>query len=148
MELSPRIVFFSSATENTARFATKLGLPAERIPLYAKQSPLTVSYPHILITPTYGGGHGNDKGAVPKQVVKFLNDPTNRALTMAVVAAGNKNFGIHYAAAGTVISAKLNIPYLADFEMMGSPWEVESVRGIIFDNWMNLLHSQVMEHAA
>ncbi len=33
---------------------------------------------YVLIVPTYGGG--NIKGAVPKQVIKFLNDRHNRGL--------------------------------------------------------------------
>ena len=64
------VVYFSSATGNTRRFVEKLGLPAARIPLRPKDEPLRVTDEYVLIVPTYGGG--NIKGAVPKQVIKFL----------------------------------------------------------------------------
>ena len=53
---APLIVYFSSVSENTARFVQKLGLPAERIPLYPHEAPLQIEQPFILVTPTYGGG--------------------------------------------------------------------------------------------
>ena len=65
------VVYFSSATGNTRRFVEKLGLPAARIPLLPKDEPLRVTDDYVLVVPTYGGG--NLKGAVPKQVIKFLN---------------------------------------------------------------------------
>ncbi|HAZ54898.1 MAG TPA: class Ib ribonucleoside-diphosphate reductase assembly flavoprotein NrdI, partial [Franconibacter helveticus] len=49
------LVYFSSASENTHRFITRLGLPAERIPL-DMHSRLQVDEPYILVVPTYGGG--------------------------------------------------------------------------------------------
>ena len=73
----PHIVYFSSATNNTKRFVEKVGLPAERIPLRPKEDPLHVDDEYVLVVPTYGGG--NQKGAVPKQVIKFLNDEHNRS---------------------------------------------------------------------
>ena len=77
------VVYFSSATGNTRRFVEKLGLPAARIPLRPKDEPLRVREEYVLIVPTYGGG--NIKGAVPKQVIKFLNNPENRALCRGVI---------------------------------------------------------------
>ena len=46
------LVYFSSASENTPRFVEKLGLPAQRIPLYPRQPPLHVDEPYVLIVPT------------------------------------------------------------------------------------------------
>ncbi|MGO1317781.1 MAG: class Ib ribonucleoside-diphosphate reductase assembly flavoprotein NrdI, partial [Cellulomonadaceae bacterium] len=83
------LVYFSSASENTHRFVGKLGIPAQRIPLRPKDPPLHVVDPYVLMVPTYGGG--NEGGAVPRQVVRFLNDPGNRELIRGVVAAGNTN---------------------------------------------------------
>ena len=71
-----RVVYFSSASENTHRFVQKLRVDAARIPLRAHDEPLTVQDPYVLIVPTYGGG--NTGGAVPKQVIRFLNNPDNR----------------------------------------------------------------------
>ncbi len=71
------LVYFSSVSENTHRFVEKLGLPAQRIPLTPGEPPLRVIEPYVLVLPTYGGG--KEGGAVPRQVVKFLNDEHNRA---------------------------------------------------------------------
>ena len=86
-----RLVYFSSVSGNTKRFVEKLGLPAHRIPLYPKDDPLVVDEDFVLMVPTYGGGNG--RGAVPKQVIKFLNDERNRKHIRGVIGAGNTNFG-------------------------------------------------------
>ena len=71
------VVYFSSVSENTKRFVEKLGIPSYRIPLQLSEaSAYTHDRDAVLITPTYGGG--NDGSTVPKQVIKFLNNPENR----------------------------------------------------------------------
>ncbi len=62
----------------------------------------------MLVTPTYGGGQGKgeEKGAVPKQVIRFLNAEQNRSLIRGVISAGNTNFGEHFCLAGEIISRK------------------------------------------
>lgn len=121
-----RLVYFSSVSENTRRFVDKLGLPASRIPLRARDAALTVDEEYVLIVPTYGGGEG--AGAVPKQVIRFLNDPRNRSRLRGVIAAGNTNFGSGYCLAGDIISAKCQVPYLYRFELLGTDQDVARVR--------------------
>lgn len=125
------IVYFSSVTENTHRFVTKLGLPAQRIPLRRTDPPLEVREPYVLVCPTYGGGasisHENSR-PVPIQVIKFLNDPHNRSLIRAVIASGNSNFGTDFGKAGDVISAKCHVPYVYRFELLGTEDDVAAVR--------------------
>ncbi|MGO0577797.1 class Ib ribonucleoside-diphosphate reductase assembly flavoprotein NrdI [Ornithinimicrobium panacihumi] len=123
-----RLVYFSSASENTHRFVQKLGLPADRIPLSATDAPLHVNEPYVLIVPTYGGGNGTTRGAVPRQVICFLNDPGNRSLIRGVIAAGNTNFGQDYGKAGDIVAAKCQVPRLDRFELMGTPDDVVRVR--------------------
>lgn len=120
------LVYFSSASENTHRFVAKLGLPAHRIPLHASEPALTVDEPYVLLVPTYGGGNG--QGAVPKQVIRFLNDPANRSLIQGVISAGNTNFGPAYCLAGDIVAAKCGVPHLYRFELMGTSDDVERVR--------------------
>lgn len=120
------LVYFSSASDNTHRFVQKLGLPAQRIPLRPTDGFLQVTEPYVLIVPTYGGG--NEGGAVPRQVIKFLNDEGNRGLIRGVVAAGNTNFGEAYCIAGDIIAAKCHVPYLYAFELMGTNEDVQRVR--------------------
>lgn len=133
---TPRIVYFSSVTESTLRFVEKVGYPAERIPLYANREFLNVDYDYVLIVPTYGGGEQG--GAVPKQVIKFLNDETNRGHCLGVIASGNTNFGSGYCLAGKIISSKLQVPLLYNFEIMGTAEDVKKVRDGLSNFWNGL----------
>ncbi|MCH1881752.1 class Ib ribonucleoside-diphosphate reductase assembly flavoprotein NrdI [Agrococcus sp. ARC_14] len=119
------LVYFSSVSGNTARFVEKLGRPAARIPLHASEPPLEQREPYVLIVPTYGGGDG--KGAVPKQVIRFLNDEENRTHLRGVISAGNTNFGAGYGLAGDVIASKCGVPHLYRFELFGTPDDVRVV---------------------
>lgn len=128
-----RLVYFSSVTENTKRFVEKLGFEAERIPLRPSEPFLHVDYDHVLVVPTYGGG--SLAGAVPKQVVKFLNDPGNRSHCRGVIASGNLNFGTAYGIAGDIISRKLGVPYLYQFELLGTREDVLKVSQGLEEFW-------------
>ncbi|MCC2030824.1 class Ib ribonucleoside-diphosphate reductase assembly flavoprotein NrdI [Microbacterium allomyrinae] len=131
---TPLLVYFSSVSGNTARFVEKLGARAVRIPLHSSERagdlPLHVDEPYILVTPTYGGGQGRgeEKGAVPRQVIRFLNDERNRSLIRGVISAGNTNFGEHFCIAGDIISRKCNVPHLYRLEVFGTPEDVERVK--------------------
>ncbi len=131
-----RIVYFSSATGNTRRFIEKLGFPAERIPLRAGDPFLNVDYDYVLIVPTYGGG--NLKGAVPKQVIKFLNDETNRSHCLGVISSGNTNFGTAFCLAGDVISAKVGVPHMYKFELLGTSDDVSRVQTGLEEFWQKI----------
>lgn len=126
---APLLVYFSSASGNTARFMEKLGLRAKRIPLLRNEPELLVDEPFVLVTPTYGGGQGRDveKGAVPKQVIRFLNDESNRRHIRGVISAGNTNFGESFALAGEIISRKCRVPHLYRFEVFGTQDDVDRV---------------------
>lgn len=120
------LVYFSSRSENTRRFVEKLGVAALRLPVDATDEPPQAQAPFVLVSPTYGGG--GEKGAVPKPVIRFLNDPHNRSLIRGVIAAGNTNFGTGYARAGNIVSAKCAVPYLYRFELLGTDEDVDNVR--------------------
>lgn len=126
------LVYFSSESENTLRFIERLGLPALRIPLEVKAR-LEVTEPYILIVPSYGGG--GVAGAVPPQVIRFLNNPQNRALIRGVIASGNRSFGEGFCRAGDVISQKCQVPYLYRFELLGTPQDIENVRKGVSEFW-------------
>lgn len=125
------LVYFSSASENTARFVAGCRLQDEginvyRIPLRAAAPALNVREPYVIMVPTYGGGVA--KKAVPIQVKRFLNDPANREWIRGVIASGNTNFGEAYCAAGDIIAAKCKVPYLYRYELMGTPEDTAAVR--------------------
>ena len=119
------LVYFSTRSENTHRFVAKLGLSAARIPLRADGA-LKAAAPFVLVVPTDCGEDG--KGAVPKQVIRFLNDADNRSNLRGVIAAGNSNFGATFGIAGDVISAKCGVPYLYRFELLGTAEDVANVK--------------------
>lgn len=121
----PDLVYFSSVSGNTHRFVEKLGRPALRIPLHSREEPLVVTEPFVLLIPTYGGGP--ETRAVPKQVIKFLNDERNRSQLRGVMAAGNTNFGDAYGIAGDIIARKCQVPFLYRFELFGTPDDVTAV---------------------
>ena len=123
--MQPRLIYFSSISGNTHRFMQKLDLPSLQIPLYAKDEAVHATAPYVLVTPTYGGGNGD--GAVPKQVISFLNDERNRSLIRGVISAGNTNFGQAYCKAGDIISRKCQVPHLYKFEVFGTPDDVTAV---------------------
>lgn len=127
------LVYFSSVTDNTHRFVQKVGLRARRLPLRRGDDPLVVEEPYVLAVPTYGGGNG--RGAVPKQVIHFLNDPHNRSLIRGVISAGNTNFGSAYCLAGDIIARKCAIPVMYKFELMGTPRDVSAVREGLEEFW-------------
>ncbi|WP_200826218.1 class Ib ribonucleoside-diphosphate reductase assembly flavoprotein NrdI [Microbacterium timonense] len=135
----PLLVYFSSVSGNTARFVEKLGARAVRIPLHATDPALVVDEPYVLVTPTYGGGQGRgvEKGAVPKQVIRFLNDERNRSLIRGVISAGNTNFGEHFCLAGDIISRKCHVPHLYRLEVFGTPEDVERVNAGL-ERWWEL----------
>jgi protein involved in ribonucleotide reduction len=96
---------------------------------------LAVKDPYVLVLPTYGGGSG--PGAVPKQVIRFLNDERNRAQIRGVVAAGNTNFGEAYCLAGDIVSRKCKVPVLYRFEILGTADDVTAVNEGLEKFWQN-----------
>lgn len=126
------LVYFSSQSENTHRFITRLGLPARRIPVDKAQR-LQVDRPFILMVPSYGGGSA--RGAVPAQVIQFLNDEANRRLLRGVIAAGNRNFGAGFCLAGDIIAQKCQVPYLYRFELMGTADDIANVKAGVTQFW-------------
>lgn len=128
-----RLVYFSSISENTKRFVDKLGHEAARIPLYSSEPHLVTTAPFVLLLPTYGGEEG--KHSVPPQVMKFLNDVRNRENIRGVIGAGNTNFGTAYCLAARKIAAKLGIPELYRFELMGTPDDVRRVDEGLEEFW-------------
>ncbi|AGH40446.1 class Ib ribonucleoside-diphosphate reductase assembly flavoprotein NrdI [Bifidobacterium thermophilum] len=125
------VVYFSSASENTARFIAHCRLPdvginVYRIPLRPKDAPLVVNEPFVIVVPTYGGGDVSK--ALPPQVRRFLNDRGNRSQLRGVIASGNTNFGDAFCAAGDVIAAKCHVPFLYSFELTGTPEDMRKVR--------------------
>lgn len=139
------IVYYSSKSNNTHRFVKKLNLPNLRIPL-AQGKTTKVNADYVLITPTYSGGQKDENGriitsgAVPRDVIHFLNQLENRKHCLAVVASGNTNFGDSYAIAGPILAEKLHVPLLHQFELLGTVDDVVKVRQQVLEIFKELDH--------
>lgn len=135
-DTEPLLVYFSSATGNTKRFVEKLGFRSKRIPLRPRDEFLYVNEPYVIVVPTYGGG--NIKGSVPKQVIKFLNEKSNREHCVGVIASGNTNFGKAYCIAGDILAQKLKIPFMYKYELLGTSQDVEICRKGLSEFWQKI----------
>ena len=121
------VVYFSSVSENTKRLVEKLGLTSVRIPLKTDEAAsFTYDRDSVLVVPTYGSGE--EKTTVPKQVIKFLNNPENRKHIKGVIATGNTNFGESYGLAGDIVSAKLGVPLIQRIELLGTPEDITQLK--------------------
>ncbi|UXU76486.1 MULTISPECIES: class Ib ribonucleoside-diphosphate reductase assembly flavoprotein NrdI [unclassified Paracoccus (in: a-proteobacteria)] len=127
------LIYYSSGSGNTARFVARLGLPAGRIPISPADAMPPACGPFVLICPTYADGEG--RGAVPKQVIRFLNDPARRAMLRGVIGSGNRNFGPTFALSAKVISAKCNVPVLYRFELAGDDNDIARIRDGLHRFW-------------
>ena len=127
------LVHFSSRSGNTGRFVAAVGVPSDRIPIAADDDLPMPAAPYILICPTFADGEG--RGAVPKQVIRFLNDPARRALIRGVIGIGNRNFGATFALAGRVIAGKCDVPLLDRIELAGTTNDVARVRAGLARFW-------------
>lgn len=120
------IVYFSNWSGFTHQFIEKIEVPASRIPLKSEEAgTFTISEPSTLIFPTYGA---NGRDFVPKQVIKFLNNPENRLFVDSVIGSGNRNFLGNYCRGADIVSEKLQVPLLYRFELAGTQDDVETVR--------------------
>ncbi len=133
---SSRLIYFSSTSDNTHRFVMKLGMDAARLPLHTYEETLLAQEPYVLVLPTYGGE--NRLGAVPKQVIKFLNVAENRNLIRGVIGAGNTNFGETYCIAGDIVAEKCKVQHLYRFELMGTSDDVDRVHEGLEEFWTRL----------
>lgn len=129
----PLVVYFSSVSNNTHRFVEKLDARPVRLPLLTGEEPPEMTEPFVLVAPTYGRPNGS--GAVPPQVVKFLNREANRRLLRGVIGAGNTNFGSAFCLAADRIAAKCDVPVLYKFELMGTPEDVRKVNQGLEQFW-------------
>ena len=129
--MDPLLVYFSSKSRNTQRFIERIGFTNVRIPMSSQQPVPRIREPYMLVCPTYAGDDG--AGAVPKQVIRFLNDAGNRRWIRGVIASGNRNFGQYYAYSGKVISAKCGVPCFYNFELSGTVADVIKVRQGVLD---------------
>ena len=130
MRLTP-IYYYSSSSGLVRTFAEHLGRPvfnlAER-----EHRRTEADGPWVLLTPSYKTG--NDRNdTIPEGVRRFLASENNRRRLVGVMGSGNRNFGQHYQMACRTVARQSGRPVLFEFELSGTPWEVEECRVIMHD---------------
>lgn len=123
------VYYYSSASGLVRTFAQRLDRPvhdlAERVHRTSE-----VDGPWVLLTPSYTTGNdAND--TVPEAVRRFLRSAHNRRLLVGVMGSGNRNFGRYYQKAAREIAQRSGRPVLFEFELAGTPWDVEECERIL-----------------
>ncbi len=123
------VYYYSSASGLVRSFAERLGRPvfnlAER---EHRQS--EADGPWVLLTPSYKTGNDSND-TIPEGVRRFLRSDHNRRLMVGVIGSGNRNFGRYYQMAARLIAERSHRPILFEFELAGTPWDVEECRRIL-----------------
>lgn len=132
----PRIVFFSSRSENTLRALNKVNLPSVRLPTRRDGEYPKLTHDYVLVVPTFGAG--KTLGAIPMPVRDFLNkDEESRNHCVGVIGGGNTTFS-SFATSSDLIAKKLQVPALYKFEVLGMPHEIIAIREIMFELFPDL----------
>lgn len=123
------VYYYSSASGLVRSFAERLGRPAFNL-AEREHRRSQVDGPWVLLTPSYKtGNEAND--TIPEGVHRFLNNEHNRRLMVGVMGSGNRNFGRYYQMAARQIAEQSGRPMLFEFELAGTPWDVEECRHIL-----------------
>ena len=62
---------------------------------------------------------------LPAPVRAFLRSPLNRRRLVGIIGSGNRNFGAYYQAAARELAAASGRPVLFEFELSGTPEDVD-----------------------
>jgi len=123
------VYFSSSGSGMVKQFATRLGRPV--FDLGDRDVRRSVPEgPWVLLTPSYKTGNP-DNDTLPEPVRRFLRNPLTRRRLVGIMGSGNRNFGAHYQAAAHHIARASRRPILFEFELQGTPWDLERAREIL-----------------
>lgn len=93
------------------------------------------SEPFFTFVPTYlDGGNGLDNGdteILTETLREYLEYEENHTLCLGVVGSGNKNFNNQYCLTAKQYARKFGFPFLADYELRGTPTDVANVYAIL-----------------
>ena len=123
------VYFFSSRSGTVRLFATRLQRPVFDLSERAVRQSVPEG-PWVLVTPSYKTGNP-DNDTIPEPVRRFLRNPLTRRRLVGIMGSGNRNFGEHYQAACRQIARASGRPILFEFELQGTPWDVERARQIL-----------------
>jgi protein involved in ribonucleotide reduction len=123
------IYYYSSTSGLVRTFVDRLGRPAFN--LAEREHRLAeVDGPWVLLTPSYKTGNP-ENDTIPEAVRRFLASSVNRRRLVAVMGSGNRNFGPYYQHAARLVASRSGRPVLFEFELAGTPWDVEEARALM-----------------
>lgn len=123
------IYYYSSASGLVRTFAERLDRPVFN--LAERENRLSeADGPWVLLTPSYKtGNESND--TIPEAVRRFLRSAVNRRRLVGVMGSGNRNFGRYYQMAAREVARRSGRPVLFEFELAGTPWDVQEALRIM-----------------
>jgi len=130
------VYFYSSKSGMVKQFANRLGRPVFDLSEKAVRRSVPQG-PWVLLTPSYKTGNP-DNDTIPEPVRRFLRDPLTRRRMVGIIGSGNRNFGAHYQAAAHDIARASGRPILLEFELQGTPWDIEDARRVLAELDMRL----------
>ncbi|MBB4139445.1 ribonucleotide reductase stimulatory protein [Microbacterium invictum] len=121
------VYYYSSVSNLTGRFAEHLAAVDGR-PVFNLADAMVrrreAGGPWVLLTPSYKAGNA-DEVTLPAPVRSFLRSPMNRRRLIGIIGSGNRNFGVYYQAAARQLAQLSGRPVLFEFELSGTPEDVE-----------------------
>ncbi len=127
-------VYYSSSVSNlTGRFAERLSAHDGREVRNLNDAAVRRSEAPgrwVLLTPSYKAGNA-DEVTLPAPVRAFLRSPVNRRRMVGIIGSGNRNFGSYYQAAARELAQPCGRPVLFEFELSGTPEDVEDCARIL-----------------
>ncbi|MFV0559596.1 MAG: class Ib ribonucleoside-diphosphate reductase assembly flavoprotein NrdI [Enterococcus sp.] len=95
--------------------------------------------PFFVFVPTYlEGGNGVDNGdteILTETMREYLEYSDNYKQCLGVVGSGNKNFNRQYCLTAKQYAEQFDFPFLADYELRGTPKDVETIYAQLLHRW-------------
>ena len=139
---------YISISGNTRNFANNLQTYAQQQHSEDAQQPLidlkeisdltpeyAESTPYFCFVPTYlEGGNGVDNGTqeiMTEAMHEYIEYGDNAKYCLGIVGSGNKNFNNQYCLTAKQYAADFNVPFLADYELRGTPSDVKRIYDLL-----------------
>lgn len=93
--------------------------------------------PFFIFVPTYldsGNRSKNKDTEILTEILReYLEYQNNYQLCLGVIGSGNKNFNTQYCLTAKQYSKHFGFPFLADYELRGTPSDVENIYHLLTD---------------
>lgn len=108
--------------------------------------PASESEPFFVFVPTYlTGGNGIDSGfteIMTNALGEYIEDGNNAKYCVGVVGSGNRNFNEQYCLTARKYAKIFNAPFLDNYELRGTPADVERIYGVLAKEWAKVEANQ------